>query len=48
MVNSVDLDIFFTLQSQTPPGAVPEPASMAVFGLLGVGTVIAKWRRKKA
>ena len=48
MVNSVDLNIFFTLQSQTTPGAVPEPASMAVFGLLGVGSVVAKWRRKKA
>jgi hypothetical protein len=47
MVNSVDLNIFFTLQSQTTPGAVPEPTSVAVFGLLGVGSVVAKWRRKK-
>jgi hypothetical protein len=52
LVNSVDLNIFFTLKSENGggggTGVVPEPASMAVFGLLGVGTVIAKWRRKKA
>jgi hypothetical protein len=51
LVNSVDLNIFFTLKSENGggggTGVVPEPASMAVFGLLGVGTVIAKWRRKK-
>jgi hypothetical protein len=26
---------------------VPEPASLAVFGLLGLGGAVAKWRRKK-
>ena len=51
LVNSVDLNIFFTLKSENGggggTGVVPEPASMAVFGLLGVGSVVAKWRRKK-
>jgi hypothetical protein len=49
-VNSVDLDIFFTFKSESGgggTGVVPEPASIAVFGLLGVGSAVAKWRRKK-
>ncbi|MFN9624656.1 MAG: PEP-CTERM sorting domain-containing protein [Planctomycetota bacterium] len=46
-VNSVDLDITFTLKSEDNNSVVPEPSSVAVFGLLGVGSAIAKWRRKK-
>ena len=46
-VNSVDLDITFTFKSEDNNSVVPEPSSVAVFGLLGVGSAIAKWRRKK-
>ena len=44
---STNLDIVFTFQSEDSSGAVPEPTSVAVFGLLGIGGVVAKWRRKK-
>ena len=44
---STNLDIFFTFQSEDPSGVVPEPTSLAVFGLLGIGGAVAKWRRKK-
>lgn len=49
MVNSVDLNIFFTLKSEDTgsSGVVPEPSSVAVFGLLSLGGAVAKWRRKK-
>jgi hypothetical protein len=39
-----NLDIVFT---QSSGGAVPEPSSVAVFGLLSIGGALAKWRRKK-
>ncbi len=50
--NSLNLDIRFTFLSEGGgggggSGVVPEPSSVAVFGLLGVGSVVAKWRRKK-
>jgi hypothetical protein len=44
---STNLDIVFTFQSEDSSGAVPEPTSVAVFGLLGIGGAVAKWRRKK-
>lgn len=44
---STNLDIYFTFQSEDSSGAVPEPTSVAVFGLLGIGGAVAKWRRKK-
>lgn len=48
LVNSVNLDISFAFQSEDAGGgAVPEPTSLAVFGLLGLGGAVAKWRRKK-
>jgi hypothetical protein len=45
-VNSINLDITFTFQSEDN-NPVPEPTSVAVFGLLGLGGAVAKWRRKK-
>jgi hypothetical protein len=48
-VNSVDLDITFTFKSDdNNNGVVPEPSSVAVFGLLSLGGAVAKWRRKKS
>jgi len=44
---STNLNIFFTFQSEDPSGVVPEPTSVAIFGLLGIGSAVAKWRRKK-
>ena len=44
---STNLDIVFTFQSEDSSGVVPEPTSLAVFGLLGIGGAVAKWRRKK-
>jgi hypothetical protein len=44
---STNLDIYFTFQSEDSSGVVPEPTSIAVFGLLGIGGAVAKWRRKK-
>jgi hypothetical protein len=44
---STNLNIYFTFQSEDSSGAVPEPTSVAVFGLLGIGGAVAKWRRKK-
>lgn len=44
---STNLNIFFTFQSEDSSGVVPEPSSVVVFGLLGIGSAIAKWRRKK-
>ena len=44
---STNLNIFFTFQSEDSSGVVPEPTSLAVFGLLGIGGAVAKWRRKK-
>jgi hypothetical protein len=44
---STNLDIVFTFKSEDSSGAVPEPTSVAVFGLLGIGGAVAKWRRKK-
>lgn len=44
---STNLNIFFTFQSEDSSGVVPEPTSIAVFGLLGIGGAVAKWRRKK-
>jgi len=43
-VNSVDLDIYFTLKSEG--AVVPEPSSLAVFGALGLSGLISRWRRK--
>jgi hypothetical protein len=49
--NATNLDILFTFKSEDGSGGgtgvVPEPSSVAVFGLLGVGSVVAKWRRNK-
>ena len=46
--NSTNLDIRFDFVSEDGgSGVVPEPSSVAVFGLLGVGSAIARWRRKK-
>ncbi len=43
-VNSVDLDMHFTLKSEG--GVVPEPSSLAVFGALGLSGLVCRWRRK--
>ncbi len=40
------LDISFTLKDENN-SVVPEPASIAIFGLLGIGSVISGRRRKK-
>ncbi len=48
--NAVNLDIAFTFKSEAGGGGggvVPEPSSIAVFGLLSIGSAVAKWRRKK-
>jgi hypothetical protein len=45
-VNSINLNITFTFQSEDN-NPVPEPTSVAVFGLLGLGGVVTRWRRKK-
>lgn len=46
--NSTNLDIRFDFVSEDGgSGVVPEPSSVAVFGLLSIGSAIAKWRRKK-
>jgi hypothetical protein len=44
-IGGTNLNVFFTLNSGNN-GAVPEPGSLAVFGLLGLGGALAKWRRK--
>jgi hypothetical protein len=44
-IGGTNLDIFFTFKSEDN-GVVPEPGSLAVFGLLGLGGALAKWRRK--
>jgi len=46
IIGGTNLDISFTLKSEDNT-VVPEPSSVAVFGLLGIGSAIAKWRRKK-
>ena len=50
--NATNLDILFTFKSEDNGGGggggvVPEPSSVAVFGLLSLGGAVAKWRRKK-
>lgn len=45
LIGGTNLNIFFTFQSEDN-GVVPEPGSLAVFGLLGLGGALAKWRRK--
>lgn len=46
VIGGTNLNIAFTFQSEDN-NPVPEPTSVAVFGLLGLGGAIAKWRRKK-
>ena len=46
LIGGTNLDIAFTFESEDN-NPVPEPTSVAVFGLLGLGGAIAKWRRKK-
>jgi hypothetical protein len=51
--NATNLDILFTFKSEDNGGGggggvVPEPSSVAVFGLLSLGSAVAKWRRKKS
>jgi len=51
--NATNLDILFTFKSEDNGGGggggvVPEPSSVAVFGLLSLGGAVAKWRRKKS
>ena len=46
LIGGTNLDIAFTFDSEDN-NPVPEPTSVAVFGLLGLGGAIAKWRRKK-
>ena len=46
VIGGTNLDIAFTFDSEDN-NPVPEPTSVAVFGLLGLGGAIAKWRRKK-
>jgi len=46
-VNSRNLDIRFSFVSEDNSGVVPEPSSVAVFGVLGLGSFLAKCRRKK-
>lgn len=46
VIGGTNLNIAFTFQSEDN-SPVPEPTSVAVFGLLGLGGAIAKWRRKK-
>jgi len=44
-----NLNIAFTYQSEdNQGGVVPEPSSVAVFGCLGLMSVVGKWRRGKA
>lgn len=51
--NATNLNIAFTFKSEDGNGGgggggvVPEPSSVAVFGLLSLGGAVAKWRRKK-
>lgn len=50
--NATNLDILFTFKSEDNGGGggggvVPEPSSVAVFGLLSLGGAVAKWRRKR-
>jgi PEP-CTERM motif len=45
VIGGTNLNIAFTFQSEDN-NPVPEPTSLAVFGLLGLGGAIAKWRRK--
>lgn len=44
-IGGTNLNVFFTFKSEDN-GVVPEPGSLAVFGLLGLGGALAKWRRK--
>ncbi|MFM8402496.1 MAG: PEP-CTERM sorting domain-containing protein, partial [Pirellula sp.] len=49
--NATNLDILFTFKSEDGGGGggvVPEPSSVAVFGLLSLGSAVAKWRRKRS
>jgi hypothetical protein len=46
VIGGTNLDIVFTFDSEDN-NPVPEPTSVAVFGLLGLGSAVAKWRRKK-
>jgi hypothetical protein len=45
LIGGTNLDVFFTFKSEDN-GVVPEPGSLAVFGLLGLSGALAKWRRK--
>jgi hypothetical protein len=45
IIGGTNLNIFFTFKSEDN-GVVPEPGSITVFGLLGLGGALAKWRRK--
>lgn len=44
VIGGTNMDIKFTFVSETP---VPEPASLAVFGILGVCGAVSRLRRKK-
>ncbi|MFM7930436.1 MAG: PEP-CTERM sorting domain-containing protein, partial [Pirellula sp.] len=49
--NATNLDILFTFKSEDGGGGggvVPEPSLVAVFGLLSLGSAVAKWRRKRS
>ncbi|MFM9063143.1 MAG: PEP-CTERM sorting domain-containing protein, partial [Pirellula sp.] len=48
--NATNLNIAFTFKSEggSGGGVVPEPSSVAVFGLLSLGSAVAKWRRKRS
>jgi hypothetical protein len=46
VIGGTNLNIAFTFQSEDN-NPVPEPTSLAVFGLLGLGGAVAKWRRRK-
>jgi hypothetical protein len=45
-IGGTNLDISFTFKGEDNT-VVPEPSSVAVFGLLSISSAIAKWRRKK-
>jgi len=45
--NSTNLNIQFSFVSEDSSGVVPEPSSIAVFGVLGLSGLLAKFRRKK-
>jgi hypothetical protein len=44
VIGGTNLNVFFTFRSEDK--VVPEPGSLAVFGMLGLGGALARWRRK--